>query len=401
MTMKTTMNSAHTKIKKKHPMKNYALGYLALALMLALAACSSPTAPETANEAAPAPEEGTYELTATQFQSSSMTLGKMEKQAFHEVVSAKGMIDVPPANRAEVSSYFGGTVKQLSLLPGERVRKGQVLFVLENPDYVQMQQDFLEAQGQLAYLKSDYERQKNLARDSVSSQKKFLKAEADYAVTQARMASLSKKLALMNIKPETLTLDNIRTTIAVHAPISGYVTEVAIAQGTFLTPTQPAVKIVNTDHIHLELNVFEKDLAKLNIGQPIQFRIQEEDSKAYQATIHLINKTIDPEKRTVGIHGHLVDEKLAQRLNPGMYVEAAIYITSEERWALPKTAIVDVEGRFYALTLESRSDTGYTLVKKEVKTGLSSNDHLEILNTQDFGENTEFLVNGAFNLITE
>src|SRR5690606_33026367 len=114
-----------------------------------------------------------------QFQSSNMVLGKMEMGSFHEVVKANGMFDVPPENRAAVSCYFGGTVKDIRLLPGQKVKKGQVLFILENPDYVQMQQDFLEAKGQLAYLKSDYERQKNLAQDNVTSQKNYLKAESE------------------------------------------------------------------------------------------------------------------------------------------------------------------------------------------------------------------------------
>ncbi|MEX2514442.1 MAG: efflux RND transporter periplasmic adaptor subunit [Cyclobacteriaceae bacterium] len=396
------MNFSYIKTRCNPSIKNHILGYWVIAAILGLTSCSSNTDPKSADEIAPEPTgTETYELTTTQFESSNMTLGKMERITFHDVVKAKGMIDVPPENRAAVSSYFGGTVKEISLLPGEKVKKGQVLFVLENPDYVQIQQEFLEAQGQLSYLQSDYERQKNLAQDSISSQKKFLKAESDYTVTRAKVASLSKKLALMNLDPNTFTLENIRTTISVRTPISGYVTEVSISQGAFLTPSQLAVAIVNTDHIHLEMNVFEKDLAKISIGQPIWFRIQEDNSKEYEATIHLINKTIDPEDRMVGIHGHLVDEKLAQKFNPGMYVEADIYTTTEERWALPKDSLVEIEGIFYALTLQNSLETGYTFVKREVKTGISNDRHVEILIAQDIDETTEFLINGTFNLIKE
>src|SRR5690606_5502627 len=114
------------------------------------------------------------------------------------------MIDVRPQSRAQVGSSFGGTVRQINLLPGQKVRKGQILFTLEDPEYVKMQQDYLESKGQLAYLESDYKRQKDLAQDNVSSQKVFLKAKSEYEVTRGRMASLEKILSLMNINPNTL-----------------------------------------------------------------------------------------------------------------------------------------------------------------------------------------------------
>lgn len=396
------MNVAYLKTRCNHLINLPAFGFWVIAVIVGLSSCSSSSDPEMASDVA-RESSGleTYEISTAQFQSSSMTLGTMEKVPFHEVVKAKGMIDVPPENRAAVSSYFGGTVKEIRLLPGQRVKKGQVLFVLENPDYVQIQQDFLAAEGQLAYLQSDYERQKNLVQDSISSQKKFLKAESDYAVTKARVASLGKKLALMNIDPSTFTIENIRTSLSVRSPISGYVTEVAISKGAFLTPSQMAVNIVNTDHVHLEMNVFEMDLAKISVGQPIRFRIQEDSSNEYEASVYLINRIIDPEERTVGIHGHLMDEKLVQKFIPGMYVEASIFTASEEKWALPNDALVEIEENFYVLILQDSSETGYTFLKKEVKTGLSNNTHVEILDSPGLDETTKFLLNGTFNLVKE
>lgn len=393
------MSLGYLKNKNNAFWKNHLSGYLTIALLLILASCNSE---EAANADPSEPlKEITYEVTPKQFQASDMTLGEMTLTTFHDVVRAKGMINVPPNSRAEVSSFFGGTVKGIDLLPGEQVKKGQVLFVLENPDYVQIQQDYLEALEKVTYLKSDYERQKNLAADNVSSQKKYLKAKSDYKVTQARIAALAKKLTLMNLNPEHLTLDNIQTTIAVTAPISGYVTDVMIAEGTYLTPSKIAVKIVDTGNIHLELEVFENNLAKISIGQPIRFRIQEEGSTAYEANVELINKSVDPENRTVGIHGHLADQKLGEKLIPGIYVEAEIYTTSEERWALPRETPVDIDGKLYVLVLTEQSDKGYSFVKREVKMGLSNSDHVEILNAAEFDKNTRFLIDGAFNLITE
>jgi cobalt-zinc-cadmium efflux system membrane fusion protein len=389
------------KTSNNNKMINQALSYLIVVSLLLLASCSSKTETKTTNDEAAGLSDDTYELTSNQFQSSGMELGKLEMKSFHQVVKANGMFDVPPENSVAVSCYFGGTVKYIKLLPGERVKKGEVLFTLENPEYVQIQQDFLEAKGQLAYLKSDYERQKNLAKDNVTSQKTYLKAESDYTVTRVKVESLSKKLALMNINSDKLTLENMRTTISILSPISGYVTDVAISRGSFLDPSTLAVSIVDTDHLHLELNIFEKDLDKVKVGQPIQFRIHDDMRNEYKATVHLVNKTVDAEKRTVGIHGHLLDETLTSKFYPGMYVEADIYTSSSSKMALPQNALVEVESKYYVLVLQNASDTGYTFIKREVQAGLTNDSEVEILNPQDFKEDTQILVDGAYNLITE
>ncbi|MBI0400252.1 efflux RND transporter periplasmic adaptor subunit [Cyclobacterium marinum] len=383
-------------------MKYHALNYMIFALLLNLLSCSSPA--DYSGQEEPVAEEtmeDVYTLTTSQFKSSGMALGTFDSSSFHQIIKAIGKFDVPPENNAAVSSYFPGTIKDIRLLPGEQVRKGQKLFTLENPDFVQIQQDYLEAMGQLTYLKSDYERQKNLVQDKVTSQKNYLKAESDYTVTKVKAASLAKKLLLMNIDPNTLNMDNIRTSIQISSPIGGYVTQVDAMRGQFLESSQTAISIVDTDHMHLELNIFEKDLSKIRKGQIIHFRTQEENSQSYEAFVYLVNKTVNPEDRTIGIHGHLSDENLNQRFNPGMYVEAEIYTNTTSKISLPQEALVDMDGKYYVLILNKFSQDVYSFTKREVIIGLSNDGNVEILNHAEFSENTRFLVKGAFNLITD
>jgi cobalt-zinc-cadmium efflux system membrane fusion protein len=377
-------------------------GILIFATIIAMSSCSSRNDETTAE---PLESEvvnvSEYQLTPIQFSSSNMELGKLVTKPFHEIVKATGMFDVPPENRATVSTYFGGAVTHIDILPGVQVKKGQTLFTLENPDFIQIQQDYLEAKGQLAYLKSDFERQKNLVKDNVTSEKNFLKAESDYTVTRVKLESIGKKISLMGIDPKKLTLENIRSTINISSPISGFVTQVNIARGAFLVPSQTAVTIVDTDHLHLELNIFEKDLPKVKIGQSIKFTLQEDYSTIYDATVHLVNKTVDSENRTVGIHGHLSNESLSSKFYPGMYFEANIFTTSQTKTALPQEALVEVDGKYFVLVLSNSSDEGFTFLKKEIKIGSSDNGYVEILNTNELKVNSEILVKGAFNLMTE
>ncbi|MEQ6122282.1 efflux RND transporter periplasmic adaptor subunit [Reichenbachiella sp. MALMAid0571] len=374
-------------------------GLFLLTVFIGLASCGVKNNPEALAEADGG--ESSYIISPSQFSSFQMQIGKMELRDFYRPVIANGMFDVPPENKASVSTYFGGYVKQLSLLPGEEIKKGQVMFVIENPEFVQFQQDYLEAQGLLSYLKSDYERQKNLAQNNVTSQKNFLKAEADYKTTLARYESLKRKLGLMGINTANLSATNMQTQVSVKAPISGYVTAVNVNRGMYVNPSDIAITIINTDHLHLELSLFEKDFADVAVGQPISFKIQSDPNKEYQASVHLINKSIDSQNRTASIHGHLSQHENDSKLFiPGMYVEAEIHTSVGSSLSLPEAAVVEIGGKHFVLTKTGNSEKNMVFEKKQVQVGKLVKGHIEILNHEDFSSNTEFLTSGAFFIMT-
>ncbi|MGM1054816.1 MAG: efflux RND transporter periplasmic adaptor subunit [Bacteroidota bacterium] len=384
--------------KKRIPMKVYGLFTL---VMLTLFACNSDKDSNEPIQLEDRANSGAVTITPSQFSSSQMELGTLSKQEFHQSVKTNGMFDVPPENKASVSAYFGGYVKELDLLPGQEVKKGQVLLTLENPEYVQLQEEFLVAKAQLGYLKSDFERQKELVKDNVTSQKNFLKAESEYRVTSASYESLKKKLGLMNINANNITENSIRSTISITAPIKGYITEVNAEKGMFLNPADIAVTITNTDHLHIELNIFETDFPQVEIGQEIQFRLQKEGSNYYQAKVYLISKSIDAQKRTANVHGHLTNDDEIRLFAPGMYVEAEIFTTTDSLPALPQEAIVNIDELHYVLVKTAEEPEGIKFDRKEIQVGKTANGFTEIKNAGDFNENSEFLVKGAFNLINE
>lgn len=370
-----------------------------LLLMLTLASCNSKGKTEAANTETTIEntDQEVITITENQFRSGNMELGKISMQKFNTVVKANGMFAVPPQNQADVSAYFAGYVKEINLLPGNAVKQGQVLFTIENPEYVQVQQDFLEAQGRLSYLKSDYERQKELMTDNVTSKKVFLKAESDYTVTMAQYQSLKKRLSLMNINPNTLTGENIRSVISVTSPLSGYATSVNASKGMYLNPSDIAVTVTNTDDLHIELKIFEKDLPIVKVGQQINVRLQNDTGKVYKGVVHLVNKTINAQDRTVNIHGDLANEEEVKLFAPGMYIEAEILTTTAEHPALPSEAVANIDNDFFVLVKEDSTNFKRVLVK----IGATNNGFTQILNAADFEPNMEFLTKVAFNLITE
>ena len=388
--MKNTRNNSSNSIYIKS---------LLLVAIMALASCNSKEKSEVKNTDATEKAENTdiATITENQFKSGDMELGKITTQPFNTVVKANGMFAVPPENQADVSAYFAGYVKDINLLPGDAVKKGQTLFTIENPEYVQVQQDFLEAKGRLNYLKSDYDRQKELIADNVTSKKNFLKAESEYTVTLAQYQSLKKRLSLMNINPNTLSGENIRSVISVPSPLTGYATTINATKGMYLNPSDVAVTVTNTDDLHIELKIFEKDLPMVKEGQFINVRLQNDMNKVYQGKVHLVNKAINAQDRTVAIHGDLVNESDVKLFAPGMYIEGEILTTTSEHPALPVEAVANIDNDYFVLVKEN----GTTFKKVLVKVGATNNGFIQIINANDFKGDSEFLTKGAFNLITE
>ncbi len=339
-------------------------------------------------------------VTKSQFESSNMQLGEINQQQFSEVIKTNGEIGIPPENQASISAYFGGYVKALSLIEGQKVRKGQLIFSLENPEYIEIQKNFLEYKNKLEYLKSDFERQKELAKDNVVSQKTFLKARTDYKIALVNYESLKKKLKLMNINSNNLSYSNLKSIINVTSPINGYITEVNISRGMFLTPSNIAVKIINLEHIHIELNIYEQDLPKISIGQTVNFKLQNNNT-VYAAKVHLINKVIDKETRLTNIHCHLEDKNETSLFTPGMYIEAEVLTKSENGNALQEDAVVNLEDSYYALVLVKQQSNEYIFKKTKLTIGNQQNGMMEILNGNLIEKSPTFLTKGVFNLINE
>ena len=334
------------------------------------------------------------------FESSGMKLGILTEQRLSTSISTRGFIDVPPGNKASVSPYHGGYVYNIDLLPGQTVKKGQILFTLQSPDLIEMQQQYMETKEQLAYLQADYERQKILSDENISSKKNFLKAESDYKVMLAKYTGMREMLKLINISIARVEAGHIASTIPVYAPISGFITKVAVTTGSFIHASDEAVLITNTDHIHLELQVFEKDAMHVQEHQPISFKVPESGNELFHGSVHLVGKSVDEETRTINVHGHVAeeDEKL---FIPGMFVEAEIELESQMVICLPESAIVHSGGTDMVLVrIIDNKDSSADIIfePQEITLGKKSGVWVEILNKDEF-VGKEILLVGAFNLM--
>jgi len=364
------------------------------AALLLMASCGNKN-----SEASSAEEQGEETgivVTQDQFDTNNLMIGTLEKRTFPKIIETSGMIDVPPENRATITAFMGGFVKQTSLLVGNRVKEGQLLVVLENQEFVQMQQDYLEIFNQLDFLKAEFERNQTLFEEKIASQKNFLQAKSNYDTAKARYQGLKEQLQMLNISPSAVEQGKISSQAAIYAPITGSITKMNVAKGSYVSPATEILEIVNNDHIHLELTVFEKDILKVKKGQKILFKIPEASETSFNAEVYLVGTSIDSDKRTIKVHGHLEHEEDTNFL-PGMFVDAMIMTDTVQTWALPEEAVIESEGNHYVLKLIKKED-GYTFERIPVAQGNSYDGYSEIISEQ-LTESDEFLIKGVFDLI--
>lgn len=335
-------------------------------------------------------------ITKQQFDNEKMKFGTLEAHDFNDLIKVSGMIDVPTHSQSSVSTFVGGYITKTPLLIGDAVKKGQFLVTLENPEFVEIQQQYLELSEQLNYLKSEFTRQKTLFDEKITSEKNFLKAESDYKSSLAQYNGLKKKLQMMNINPSAVENGTITSSINIYAPIDGFVTKINISNGSYVSPADIILEIIATDHIHLELSVFEKDILKVKKDQKINFRIPEASDSIYTAEVHLVGTAIDPATRRVTVHGHIDDEDT--KFIVGMFAEAEIIVGTLKALALPKTAVIEVENDNFALVLESETPDGYQLKKVKLDLGLQTEDFVEVLNSEVL-KDKKIIVDGTYMLL--
>ena len=370
-----------------------------LAPVLALVLLFSCTQKEDGIEVTEAPSESTeIQLTEEQFRTMKMEWGELHTGEFSEEIAVQGTVQIPVEGMREITTYFGGYVQDLKLIEGQEVRKGEVLFTLENPDFLRLQQDFLETKSQLSYLKAEWERQKTLAQEQISAQKNFLKAVADYEAALAKTQSLKKQLALISIDGETLSPATMRSKISITSPIAGFVEEVVAVPGQFLPSAAKALALISKEHIHVELVLFEKDASKVHIGQIVEFTSPDRPDEVLKAKIKVVGKSINAQ-RQINVHADLIDEKEEGKLTPGMFLQARIQLDPQQSLAVPEESIIEVGEEHYILVQKSKSAGSFTLQKIKVTPGAKGKQYRAISTATALDSTAVVLVKGGFNLL--
>lgn len=329
-------------------------------------------------------------LSAEQVKNAHLVLGAFDKTTISDEVKANGIVDVPPMNMASVSIPISGYVKSTNTLPGSAIKKGGVLATIYSMDYIQLQQDYLQAVSRLKFLEQELERQNVLSKEDIGAKKKLQQADSEVSSMKAQTKALELKLELIGCSIEKLKKGQLSSSINITSPIEGYIKTANVSIGKNVAPTDVLFEIVGNTHKHIELKVFENDINKIKIGQKIVIEHPTFSEKPMMATVFLVGKNVEADSKTINIHGHIDDEIMESKLTVGQYVNTKIFTGKRIVNTLPETAVVihNNDGFIFIQTKEN------TFQQIPVKIGTTEKGNIEIFTKRNI-DNQQIVKQGA------
>lgn len=384
-------------------MKN--LIYILFVISLFIAGCGDNAHDEPTDENKE--ESETVELTGMQMETAGIKLGKLEKRNMRNMIKANGILELPPQNKANISPLMGGTVKDILVIEGDFVEEGQTLVKMQHPDFIQLQQDYLEAVNKQNFLKVDYERKKSLYGENISSGKEFQKVEMEYKTNISQIKSLKAKLEMLNLNVAEIENNEIAPYFILKAPFHGYIRNIETSIGAFVEPNETIIEILDNHHIHIDLLVYENDINKIEEGQTVTFKVTSSKDFEYKAKVFAVGKAFEDELKAVRVHAEI--ENPDNELLPGMYVDARIIIDNAESYVLPETALLREGDANYIFVQEednadedhSENEEHFRFRKLPVKIGVIDRGYTEIFPSAGIRENSVIVLEGSYYIDAE
>lgn len=348
-------------------------------------------------------EEGeALHLSELKFNSLGIKVGNLPTKSLSGVVKANGQLEVPPQYEATVTAILGGNVSSIKVIEGDKVRKGQTLAYLSHPDLSQIQTNYIKTYNKMQFLEKEYERQKRLYEEKVGSGKTFQQTESEYQSIKAEVKGYESQLRQLNISTSKIRNGEIYEYVPVTSPIAGYIEKVKVQMGQYVAPQTPMFEIVDNEHIHADLMVFEKDIHKVKKGQKISFTLESVPNSNLTGEIYSVGKQFEQNPKAVHIHAEI--DKKEEFLIPGMYINGKIRTGEAPVTALPEDAIIEEGGKPFIFTAQKHLEDGkveWELKPIEVRTGTTEDGWVEIKLLEPLAEDVQVVFNNAYYLISE
>ena len=379
-------------------MKKYSIKIAFILITLfTLSACNNNTSTadhQEAEEEHHHEEENTPTLTQTQIKTVDIRLGHIEQKALTATLKANGVLSVPADHQAKVSTIYTGIIQSVKVEIGTYVHKGQVIATISNPDFLQQQQRLLTVNSQIELAQQELDRQQILYEGNAGTGKNLQAATTQLRTLRTEKAALEEQIRLMGLNPKTLTNEGMQSTLAVVAPISGNISAVYTNNGAYVDASTPIVEIIDNSSLHLHLQVYERDLPYIKVGQQVHFNPTNNTSGEYDAQVYNIAASFENESKSIIVHCHVEDDK--QGLINGMNVTGVISLDKQTTPAVPNEAIVEDAGKSYIFLVTQTSDKETSFEKVEVVKGASESGYTAIAPVKPIAPEQTIATKGAF-----
>lgn len=359
-------------------------------------------------------------LTEEQINTVGIKLGKVENKELTATIKANGLLRVPNNSKANVTSLYGGVIKTLNIQIGDYVKKGQVIATITNPQFIQLQEEYLTIENKITFAEQEAQRQQTLNTGNAGILKNLQATTAELNTLRTRSASLQKQLQLMGINPSSISISKLNTSIVITSPLSGSISNIFSKIGSYVDVSSPVAEIVDNSSLHLDLQVFEKDLPLIKVGQTIYFTLTNNPTNQYEAKVFSIGSSFENDSKTIAVHASVLGNKAG--LIDGMNITGMVSFSHSNTQAVPDEAIVNADGKYYLFIVTDKAPKKHTdeenghdhktdkkaktdnkqksetlnFEKIEIVKGISNMGFTAVSFTKDIAKNAQIVTKGAF-----
>lgn len=339
--------------------------------LVPIAAEPAPLPPPPSHAAAGAPSAGSVPpgtapvtLTLDRVQAIGVRTAVAEERSTGGTLRVTATVAAPEQGAAEVHVRAPGFVERIGVREtGIKVGAGQELLGLYSPDVYQAESELLAA--------------------------KAFGDQGARAVDAAR-----QRLELLGMSPramdEVLESGKAMKVISVTSPANGYVSKKNVVLGSYVTPETALYEIVDLSHVYIVADVFQRDIASIQVGTEGGFKLSQQPDKVFSAKIDLVYPQLNAEARTTRVRMQVRNDKL--ELRPGQYGSVDFALKPGKVVFVPRDALVDTGRAAYVFVDEG----GGHYTPRIVTVGNDLDDGFEVLSGLSAGVR---IVSGATFLI--
>lgn len=338
-------------------------------------------------------------LSEKQVKAVDLKMGEAQEREMDAMLHVNGSLVLRAQDMGNVSSLMGGIVKNVYVKEGQMVSRGQVVATIENTNVVTLQREYYTAYKESEMARLELDRQKTLASAGAGIKKTLQMSEKNYKVAQANLLGTGRQLQQMGISTKEVAKGKFTTVFPLRAPISGTVSDMQASLGSYADMQTPLMKIRNNHAVECDLNVFEKDIAKVKVGDQVLVSLTNQPGVNVSGRVYGMNQYLNKGTKSVAVHVKL-DAKRGAKLFEGMYVSGQIATGRQLCMTLPDKAIVSADGKQYVFALNQQHSKGgtYSFSRHEVTTGVSNNGYTEVALCKHLKKGQKIVTDNAFYL---
>ena len=327
---------------------------------------------------------------------------KVVKEQLRKVLQVPGRVSALPDHSVQVTPHITGKIERLLVVPGQHVKKGQLVAVLDDSQTQALLRQALtpiksanaaiqQAEAEYDLAKRELQRLNDLYANDLAARKDVMVQETLVETSNAKLAAA--KARLEEVRSATSDEETLLKFTKIPSPISGVVADRFLNVGDEARPNAPIVHVVDLSEVIVDADMPADVPNRVGIGQKASVSSISEPDQIYSATIISISPTVDAQKNTVKIRLQCVN--LNNGLREGQSVTVALNTgVTTAAISVPRTAIVpDPENPKLTLVYVVR---GGKAKRIPVVTGVENDKTIEIVS--GLGENEAIIVSGAYGL---